>query len=1363
MSGVGGSGGGRYTPAPIPIEGGVCFPPGERKECYSDQCCITGTEAKEDSREETLSSVNTVMREYNRDHVDLSVKVPGGKIEVKRWYYGNRWWFEHERNRLNFNPDSLGTGIKSIDKGGVVYSASTVDSDLFIHDDIYRIRREDDGTYRWSDKSGNCKTFDEVGRMTAYGTRSGVVAKLLYEPGENGRLTGYADRNDNPVFWIEYNEDDLISAVYDIENRRVEYAYTNGLLTTVTDVLENDTTHEYDGEGRIVRTVDAAGKGSMVTYDDYGSVASVVDDLGKGHFFEFDYDSSKKEYYARTRTSTGKIKEVWFDRFGDTRRVDVNGRTIKSIAKDGRSLIITDEKGDITRKEFDEWDNLTKVVYPDGSTVSYEYEHTFNRRTKEIDENGNITELEYDDSGNLTRKVEASGSADERVTEYTYDANGNLLTTQRIGDADTIEALTVMEYDAYGNMTSVTGPESNVTRFTSHDIMGDVLTKLDARDKTWTYEYDDAGRLKTITDPLTNITQMFYDGARNKIKEIDGEGKEKLFEYDVRDNLIKTTSMIDPENPENNSVTVFEYNTDSKLTKQIDSEGKEIHYEYDNQGRLIKTTDGNGNEISVEYSDTAGSGCSSCSGGGNVDQPWRVIYPTFTKEFVYDARSRKTQEKDLLSDTESYVTQFAYDDKGNLISKTDKEEKITGYVYDSLDRLKKVVDPLTGETQYTYDNRDNLIALRDANNNVTSFEYDKNNRLVKEIWPLGEETNYTYDAAGNVIQKIDAKNQKTAYGYDDAGRLEEIRCFNPEDHVNPVKTVIFTYDKVGNLQSYDDSVTSAQYEYDDLYRKISDTVDYGTFSLSNTYTYNKNGTKKTFTGPDNVTYGYLYDNNNQFAGVQIPNIGFITVNAYHWNRPANMTLPGGSTKEYEYDPLMRVKQITAKDPGQNILMNYQYTYDKMDNIAEKDTENGSYAYGYDALYRLTTTDNPSFDDEAFAYDAVGNRLTAADTTGDWSYNLNNELGGYDDVSYVYDASGNMTKKTAGSVVTSYVYDIEYRLSEVWDGEVGTGSLTASYYYDPFGRRLWKEVSGVKTYFHYADEGLVGELDAAGNVTKSYGYKPNSTWTTDPLFMKTGSDYYFYQNDHLGTPQKLTAINGAVVWRAKYSSFGETDIDAASTITNNLRYPGQYCDAETGLHYNLHRYYDPTTGRYLKPDPSHFIQPRGNSIPYLLHLLLYTPQELNHYLYTSDNPINLIDIMGLYGKRCDGDCPGGEWSSFSPFAISLFYGGGITASRTTYRCKSNNKVCEATSICFGGGAIAAIGVGIDFGGYPKWTEGVTNVYSKKDFKKFSYGIYFSGGPISETLTGNSKNVGISKSWGAGAAFITCTNIDIICNF
>ncbi len=145
---------------------------------------------------------------------------------------------------------------------------------------------------------------------------------------------------------------------------------------------------------------------------------------------------------------------------------------------------------------------------------------------------------------------------------------------------------------------------------------------------------------------------------------------------------------------------------------------------------------------------------------------------------------------------------------------------------------------------------------------------------------------------------------------------------------------------------------------------------------------------------------------------------------------------------------------------------------------------------------------------------------------------------------------------------------------------------------------------------YSDEGLIAELDSSGNITKSYGYRPNSIWTIDPLFMKEGNDYYFYHNDHLGTPQKLMAVNGAVAWSAKYSSFGEAEVDPTSTITNNLRFPGQYYDQETGLHYNWHRYYNPGTGRYLTPDP------------------IVVNVGVNFYSYTGNKPTILGDCKGL---------------------------------------------------------------------------------------------------------------------------------------
>ena len=337
----------------------------------------------------------------------------------------------------------------------------------------------------------------------------------------------------------------------------------------------------------------------------------------------------------------------------------------------------------------------------------------------------------------------------------------------------------------------------------------------------------------------------------------------------------------------------------------------------------------------------------------------------------------------------------------------------------------------------------------------------------------------------------------------------------------------------------------------------------------------------------------------------MPGAGVMTWNGYRWTRPESVLLPGGATKSYAYDPLMRVKEIQAKDKDGGVLMNFGYKYDKMDNIIRKSTEQGNYAYGYDDLYRLVTADNPALQDEGFSYDPVGNRLTDTQKPGSWTYNDNNELLSAPFATFTYDENGSTIGKIENGVVWTYTYNVENRMVTAH-----SISTTAQYYYDPFGRRLSKTVNGVTTYFYYADEGLVAEIDASGNVTKTYGWKPGGTWGTDPLFMKTDGEYYYYHNDHLGAPQKITDIDGDTAWSATYTSFGSATIEQSSIITCNLRFPGQYFDAETGLHYNYFRYYDPSTGRYLRPDPIGLIG------------------GINLYAYTNENPINKDDSLGL---------------------------------------------------------------------------------------------------------------------------------------
>ncbi len=121
------------------------------------------------------------------------------------------------------------------------------------------------------------------------------------------------------------------------------------------------------------------------------------------------------------------------------------------------------------------------------------------------------------------------------------------------------------------------------------------------------------------------------------------------------------------------------------------------------------------------------------------------------------------------------------------------------------------------------------------------------------------------------------------------------------------------------------------------------------------------------------------------------------------------------------------------------------------------------------------------------------------------YNPTDELLGFADVEYGYDENGNMIQKKVGTVAVNYVYNPENRLVKVEDDL--TETVIAEYYYDPFGRRLWKEVGGTKTYFFYSDKGLIGEYDVNGNELTTYGYKPDSTWTTDPLFLKQGLVFF----------------------------------------------------------------------------------------------------------------------------------------------------------------------------------------------------------------------------------------------------------------
>ena len=174
--------------------------------------------------------------------------------------------------------------------------------------------------------------------------------------------------------------------------------------------------------------------------------------------------------------------------------------------------------------------------------------------------------------------------------------------------------------------------------------------------------------------------------------------------------------------------------------------------------------------------------------------------------------------------------------------------------------------------------------------------------------------------------------------------------------------------------------------------------------------------------------------------------------------------------------------------------------------------------------------------------------------------------------------------------------------------------------------------------------LIAESTATGTITVEYAYLNGQ-----PLAKIESNNVYYYHNDHLGTPALMTNSSGTTVWQEEFKPFGEP-LTVTGTVTNNLRFPGQYYNSETGLHQNYFRDYKSEMGRYVESDP------------------IGIQKGINHlFVYTSNNPVDFIDPWGLWKFSWGiGGALGMfdiNWNTLSPYntnldIISPQLGGGV---------------------------------------------------------------------------------------------------------
>ena len=338
-----------------------------------------------------------------------------------------------------------------------------------------------------------------------------------------------------------------------------------------------------------------------------------------------------------------------------------------------------------------------------------------------------------------------------------------------------------------------------------------------------------------------------------------------------------------------------------------------------------------------------------------------------------------------------------------------------------------------------------------------------------------------------------------------------------------------------------------------------------------------------------------------------------------------MTHGNGLVTTAGYDLDYRLSSLTLKDGATNVsALAYAYT-DGMNltGITDNVTAANSNTLGYSLANRLNAASG-AWGTNSFSYDGVGNRLSDVTTTNNRqaSYGAtNNRLTSITQNaaafrSYTYDNAGNTITETRPGESFAYTYNKRNRLSAVTRNTVSY----ATYGYNALEQLTTRTTTaaggpvGQVAYTYDLDGHLITEATAStGAKTREYIWLPaNDNNPVDlPLAVidvATNTISYVHA-DHLGRPIRTTNTAKATVWQATWKPWGEVQA-ISGTNTNNLRFPGQYFQIETGLHYNHHRMYDPVTGRYTQPDPLRFVD--GPSV----------------YAYAGNSPFTKGDRNGL---------------------------------------------------------------------------------------------------------------------------------------
>jgi RHS repeat-associated protein len=575
------------------------------------------------------------------------------------------------------------------------------------------------------------------------------------------------------------------------------------------------------------------------TYDALSRVVMETDPLGdcvKTNYDKDGLESSREIHYLSPDCSAGTQRTLY------TNAYDAADRLVSR----------TDTLGGVTKFAYDAAGNRISQTDPDGNVTRFEYDAK-GRRTAAIDANGNRTETEYDLDGRAVAVTDANGN----MVQFTYDALGEKthLTTALGFD-------TQMQYDPNGNVTGFADPMhvqgqgagGNNTYVTYYDGMNRPVRIVNVNADSIYKTYDLLGELTSVTDEAGNTTTMVYDDLGRVIQ--------------VKDPLVETP--VD-------KVTSYTYDQASNVLTKTDRNGNVTRYTYDNLNRLRLT------------------------------------------EFLADGTS-ETHD---------------YNDAGDLYSEANQAVTNT-YTYDELHRLRSKTDSRSNRTMgWDYDAAGNVVRKTDFQNDVTTYQYDSTNRLVAMANKAYVQASYQYDGAGRLLSRILSNGARTVYSYDDDNRLLTLTNIAANGAV--LETMTYTRDKVGNATAITTQkptgTETVNYTYDALYRLTQADYPHNGTSSDIVYRYDNGGgptnsgnrTALILNGTLNSKYFYVYDADNRLTEVhlglaQTDPLLYRYLYDANGNRTDKLDANGNTLQHIVWDQKNRIKSVTQG--GQTTLMAY---------------------------------------------------------------------------------------------------------------------------------------------------------------------------------------------------------------------------------------------------------------------------------------------------------------------------------------------------------------------------------------------------------------------------------------------------------